>query len=233
MVVPSRLIEESPSSEHFAVFLVHLAVLHAYPEMQSSSVAQAVLHALPSGAQAKPSQLAVIASGHFPLPSQLDGVVNDPSLHVGARHIVSEPANAAQLAVVLPSHAPAAQGFDGSGVHAARVPCGFPFTGMHLPGRPLVESGMSHASHWPLHAVSQQTPSAQCPVPHSPSDAHALPEFFWHVPSLPGIAHELPTSHDALAQQTPSVHVSGAVHPLAPEHALPSPSAAVQVVPLQ
>ena len=33
----------------------------------------------------------------------------------------------------------------------------------------------SHAWHWPLQAVSQQDPSTQCPVPHSPSPPQDVP----------------------------------------------------------
>jgi len=43
-----------------------------------------------------------------------------------------------------------------------------------------------HASHCPLHAVSQQTPSAQLPDVHCPAEAHAAPLAFFavHVPAL-------------------------------------------------
>lgn len=44
-------------------------------------------------------------------------------------------------------------------------------TGMHAPSRP----GSSHASHWPVHLLSQHTPSTQNPVEQSPGVAHGFP----------------------------------------------------------
>jgi hypothetical protein len=104
-------------------------------------------------------------------------------LHVAERQETAEPAYEAHVAVELPSHSAEAQTLEASLAHTARVPWGLPLIGMHLPGRPVVESGTSHASHWPLHALSQQTPSAQWFEPHSTSAVHDAPMVLVHVPS--------------------------------------------------
>ena len=52
---------------------------------------------------------------------------------------------------------------------------GAPETGAHVPTEP----GTSHASHCPLHARSQQTPSVQAPLPHWPAAVQATPGAFF------------------------------------------------------
>ena len=44
--------------------------------------------------------------------------------------------------------------------HAGRLPRGAPVTAVHVPGV------RSHASHWPVQALLQHTPSAQAPLVH-------------------------------------------------------------------
>jgi hypothetical protein len=61
-----------------------------------------------------------------------------------------------------------------------------------------------------VHAVSQQTPSTQCWLPHSAFIEHAVPATFEQVPRATGpdalpSAHELPAPQDLTPQQTPSV----------------------------
>lgn len=53
----------------------------------------------------------------------------------------------------------------------ARGPTGSPVTGEHVPWRVT----RLHASHWPLHAALQQTPSTQNVEAHWPPEVHASP----------------------------------------------------------
>jgi hypothetical protein len=56
--------------------------------------------------------------------------------------------------------------------------------GPHVPSVPAPFFEATHASHVPVHALSQQTPSAQCPLAHSPSRPHAPLVFVdTHVPA--------------------------------------------------
>jgi hypothetical protein len=54
---------------------------------------------------------------------------------------------------------------------AVRSPCGAPVAGEQVPTDPAT----SHASHCPSQARSQQTPSTQSPVPHSPAAPQTCP----------------------------------------------------------
>jgi len=60
----------------------------------------------------------------------------------------------------MPSHCPPQ--LLPSDPQTGRVPCGAPVTGVHEPSTPET----LHASHCPLHAPSQHTPSTQCPLVH-------------------------------------------------------------------
>lgn len=55
--------------------------------------------------------------------------------------------------------------------HAARGPCGWPLTGLHVPSEPAT----SQASHCPAHALSQHTPSVQIPEVQSVAFVQAPP----------------------------------------------------------
>jgi hypothetical protein len=136
------------------------------PLLQSPSAAHVVLHAV--APQAYAPQDCVARAGQEPVPAQLAAIVSTPPLQDGARHCVEAPGYAQALPSV-PLHVPPQA--EPSVVHAARAPCGAPATAVQTPWSPET----SHAWHWPLHAVSQQYPSAQCPVPHSPSVVHVLP----------------------------------------------------------
>jgi hypothetical protein len=63
---------------------------------------------------------------------------------------------------LTPSQLPAHVAPASAALHAVRLPCGAPLIAEQVPTAP----GVSHASHSPLHAVSQHTPSTQTPVPH-------------------------------------------------------------------
>jgi hypothetical protein len=56
-------------------------------------------------------------------------------------------------------------------LHAERVPWGAPDTAVQVP----TAMGTSQASHWPLQAWSQHTPSAQNPLAHALLMVHAPP----------------------------------------------------------
>lgn len=101
----------------------------------------------------------------------------------------------------MPSHAADAQTLAASAVHAVLPVCGAPFTGEQVPTEPVT----SHASHWPPHARSQHTPSAQTPVPHSASALHSMPAAFAHVPFFFAVLHASPAAQTWVVQQTPSV----------------------------
>jgi hypothetical protein len=92
---------------------------------------------------------------HPPAPSQKAMLVKMPEAHDAAAQLVDVPLIEAHLVRSAPSQVawqtpvPA---------HAVRVlPCTAPATATHVPTLPPT----SHASHCPLQALSQQTPSTQ------------------------------------------------------------------------
>ena len=89
----------------------------------------------------------------------------------------------------------------------------------------------SHASHWPMHAVLQHTPSTQLPLPHSVSFTHATASGFEHVPS-PFALHLSGLAHEELVQHTPSTQLPEA-HCDAPVQAAPAARLATHDAPLQ
>jgi hypothetical protein len=125
-----------------------------------------------------------------------------------------------------PPHCAPEQTFEGSLAHAARPPCGAPTTGRQRPERPVAASTMSHASHCPVHAVSQHTPSTQWPEPHSASAPHVEPLNSMHVPSCPNQPQVAPVGHLSTLQQTPSTQVRPDLQSTVAEHFWPVPSSA-------
>lgn len=101
---------------------------------------------------------------------------------------------------MLPSHTAAAHGVVADPVgHAGRfVPCGLPATGVQVPTLPAT----SHASHWPVQASLQHTPSTQNPLTHAPFEPHASPGVSvpWHTP---------PVQNAPAAQPVVAVHAEG------------------------
>jgi hypothetical protein len=92
---------------------------------------------------------------------------------------------------------------------------------------PHVPAGESHASHWPVHALSQHTPSAQNPLVQASAERHALPfePFGVHVPALHHAeeAHWELVTHDVV--HPPFEQRNGAHSTLAPFEAhVPAPS---------
>ena len=137
------------------------------PEAQSPSAAHVVLQA--TAPQPYAPHDCVARAGHEPVPAQLAATVSTPLLQEAARHCVDTPGYAQAMALdplQLPPHA------DPSEAQATREPCGAPAASVEqVPMLPAT----SHAWHWPLQAVSQQDPSTQCPVPHSPSPPQDVP----------------------------------------------------------
>jgi hypothetical protein len=150
-----------------------------------------------------------------PLPSQKETAANVEPSHFAFAQVTVSGANPAQLARSFPSQlfalhssAPVSQ--------AAREPCGAPTTAVQVPR----EVPTSQASHCPSQALSQQTPSAQNPLPQSLGAVQLTPARFLHVPE--GL-HVLPASHAADAQQTPSTQ-NPVLHALPDAHAIPRSS---------
>src|SRR5258708_2346038 len=75
-----------------------------------------------------------------------------------------------QASIFVPSQPPP-QAPEAGGEHLMRLPCVSPTTDAHVPDFPAT----SQASHWPVHARLQQTPSTQNADPQSVGAPHAAP----------------------------------------------------------
>jgi hypothetical protein len=190
---------------------------HRSPAAQSSSLVQRSLHAVPSHAYG--SHFFVTGVGQCPWPSQLAGRVATPAVQLAETQLTDEPTKPSHDARVFPSHCAAEHGSLAEPVgHAPRDPCGIPATGVHVPGLPAT----SHASHWPVHAPSQHTPSTQKRLAHAAFDPHAVPGGLvpWHVAleqkaplaQSPVVAHEDGHAVDA-PSQTNGEHVASPAYP--------------------
>jgi hypothetical protein len=143
---------------------------------------------------------------------------------------------ATEQIVEIPGNAPHAVRFDPSHdawqvpvpEHAGRPARGAPATAMHDPTLPPT----LHASHWPLHAVLQQTPSTQFPLPHSALPPHVAPSGFEHVP-LPFALQTVPAGHEVTLQHALFVQNVPDVHCVPDVQYVPRPPFVTQVVPLQ
>lgn len=76
-----------------------------------------------------------------------------------------------------------------------------------MPSRPPPFFAFEHALHAPVHAASQQKPSAQKPLAHSAPLAHVTPAGSWHAPvtHVAGAEQSLSSAHMLL-------HVPSAAH---------------------
>jgi hypothetical protein len=110
---------------------------------------------------------------HWPVPSHVAENVSTPLSHAWSRQGTSLPTKPTHVAVLLePSHTRALHAFPSvAPAHAGRVPCGLPEIGEQVP----VAVGTSHASHCPVHAVLQHTPSTQKPLAHESFVVHGVP----------------------------------------------------------
>jgi hypothetical protein len=189
-VIPLELREVCGSTHTAPCIGVHLPLLQTKPVAQSALPEQVVAH-IPF-AHTRPPGHDWVDATHVPLPSH---VLDDswPLLvHALGAHEVVVPG---YWHALVP---PAVVHVDPHGVpappHAGRDPCGAPVTCEQTPGM----VGLSHASHWPVHARSQQTPSTQCPFKHWSAAVQGLP-FAWVPEQVP--AAQLPLTHWSLAVQ--------------------------------
>ena len=123
----------------------------------STAVLQAVV------SQSNGAHALVTAAGQEPAPLQLAAAVCLPAVQLALRHDVLDEGYAHAVRLT-PSQAPPQEGVPlPSPEHAGRVvtapECGAAASGVGLqtPGFPAT----SHASHWPVQALSQQRPSTQ------------------------------------------------------------------------
>jgi hypothetical protein len=131
---------------------------HQFPAGQSESALQ--LPAQAAGPQENGVQSWVCGGGHDPEPSQDAARVAVVPVQEGARQEIELPGNVHE-AVCVPSQLPPQT--VPSDAQLARLPCGAPDAGEHVPSLPAT----SQASHCPPQARSQQYPSTQGPAPHS------------------------------------------------------------------
>jgi hypothetical protein len=124
---------------------------HVKPAEQCMSSVQSIRQAL------SPHVYGLHATGapstHVPCPLHVNGCSSLPE-HVASAQLTVVPGYV-QLDRLLPSQVPAHVSFSAS--QAGRSPCGSPVTLEHVPALSMT----SHASHWPLQALLQQTPSTQ------------------------------------------------------------------------
>jgi hypothetical protein len=130
-------------------------------------------------------------AAHVPAPSQRL-TVSSPSSHTEPHSVDSR--GYAQLAPSWPSQLPAQIPLP---AHASRSLRGSPSTGLHSPSLP----GSPHASHWPSHSSSQQTPSTQKPKAHSLPSSHGSPGSLRGAQLPPGVQKAVVESHSASVVQ--------------------------------
>jgi hypothetical protein len=180
--VPSGATSVWSPSHAALVFGTHAwLALHVNFSAQSASVAHFVPHTSP--AHWYGVQLVVATSGHRPVPVQVAARVATPAVQDALRHAVSGPTKPAHEVGITPSHSEAPQTPVVEAAQAARPACGGPRSGMQLPGA----SVESQDSHWPLHGLLQQTPSAQkVPTGQAAAGAQGAPRPTRdvHVPAL-------------------------------------------------
>ena len=118
-----------------------------------------VAQALPAELQVNGAHGLVAKTGHAPAPLQEAGSVATPAAQLAPLHAIAEVGNL-HVARETPSHAPPHS--EPSVAQLLRGGVGAPVTAVHVPREPV----RLHASHWPVHAWSQQTLSTQFPEPH-------------------------------------------------------------------
>jgi hypothetical protein len=86
----------------------------------------------------------VSGGGQLPLPLQTAASVATSLVQLASRQLTDDPTKAMHDVRVFPSHSAAEQGSAAVPPgHAARLPCGAPATGVHVPALPST----SQASH--------------------------------------------------------------------------------------
>ncbi len=103
--------------------------------------------------------------------------------------------------VSLPSHVAPQVPLPEQAVRGVPLALGWtaPTTVVQVPTFPVA----SHAWHWLVQAVLQQTPSTQFPDEHCAPLVHVVPFASRHLPTLPVRLHAEPAAVQALLQQTP------------------------------
>jgi hypothetical protein len=211
-------------SELVAQLATHLPASQREPLAQSVSLAQLVRQP-EVGSHPYGPHACFFGVAHVPRPSHVAAVRYPSAAQVAGEHVVSLPfANMLQVETCSgkPSHCCVLHGSPPPSGQGARAPFGFPVQGTHLPELPAT----SHAAHCASHALSQQTPSAQKPEPHSAALLHSAPRTLAQVPGSLPAAHEVPASHVATPQHTPSVQ-KPTLHAASSVHLAPRPSPAV------
>ena len=151
------------------------------------------------GPQVNGAQETSCSAGHEPAPLQDAVKTATPVLHDGVRQVAPLPGKAHAVRLV-PSHAPPQT--EPSEAQALRALRGPPATGVQMPALPA----SAQASHWPVHAVSQQRPSTQCCDPHwfAPPQAWPCASSATQTPA----EHQLPAVQSESASQSP-LHALG------------------------
>jgi hypothetical protein len=128
-----------------------------------------VAHIVPHAAstQRYGAHAVVAGAGQLPMPSQVAAAVALPSAQLAVRHDVVA-GGYVHAARWVPSQVPPQVPVP---LHAERMPRGAPVTAVQVP----TDFATSHASHWPLQAWLQHTPSAQKPVAQALLRVHAAP----------------------------------------------------------
>jgi hypothetical protein len=170
--------------------LLHTFAEQWSPEMQSASELQLPRHAVPL--QTYSPQGLVARAGQAPAPLHAAANVAVLPTHDGARHCVVL-AGYVHAVRSVPLQVPPQMLL--SVAHAVREPCGVPVTGEHVPTLPAT----SQASHSPVQAPLQHTPSTQSPDVHEFPVAQALPFPIFGTQMLP--LHQLPAEQSASAAQ--------------------------------
>jgi hypothetical protein len=142
------------------------------PAVQSESALQLPVHAV--APQVKGAHVCVWTAGQAPAPLQEAASVAVPAVQDGARQEVESPGYV-HAAGWTPSQRPP-QAVP-SVAQALRVPCGVPVAVEQVPTLPAT----SHASHWPVQARLQQTPSTHSPLAHWLSPPQAVPSDLMKV----------------------------------------------------
>jgi hypothetical protein len=160
----------APSHVDAAGMHCALETSHTAPAVQSVLTVHVALHAVAPHAYA--SHETAAGALQFPRPSHVPANVSVPFAQVAAPQETVAPAKAEHVLVSTPSHCAAAHGLPASAPEQpGRGPWGAPTTAVH---RPTV-CVTSQASHWPEHAVSQQTASTQKPEVQASPPVHGAP----------------------------------------------------------
>jgi hypothetical protein len=220
-VLPSEATSSVPSVEHVPPSGTHLPSRQAAPSTHSAEAVHRSRQAVPSALQRYAPQSLERGVGQLPLPSQDEALVALPSLQLATAHETSEPGCALHADRSLPSQRPCAHGFMGS-LGQVRAPRGAPETGEQVPSWPTT----LHAPHGLVQALSQQTPSTQCPLPHSASAEHDAALIFTQSPTPSG--QVLSALHEEEPQQTPARQVRPGPHAPVFEQSVPFPGSGTQ-----